>query len=129
MERRGFLKMIGFAPTLALPIGEKSEEARYHEWSVTWSGWIPMVNQHLLVGRWVALKHDDPIGVYSSVPGGCGWFLPGQMFDVSIYEKNGQMYITPEITMQAAEKQKNLGLMRLLKFLDNPDPLPEYWRR
>ena len=130
MERRKLLQMLGFTPTLALSLQgiklHETKDTQYKGWTIKWSDWIPCMNQHLLVGRWVAMKEGESIGVYSSVPGACGWFLPGQMFDISIHE--GQMFITPEITVVAAEKQKEMGLIRLLKFLDNPDPLPRYWR-
>lgn len=133
MERRSLLKMLGLTPTLGLLVHSGSgpnetKETTFKGWTVKWSGWMPIVNQRLLVGNWVAVKPDTDIGVYSSVPGDCTWFRTGYMFDTCVREKEGQMFITPETHAYAAEKQKEMGLLRLLKFLDNPDPMPSYWR-
>lgn len=133
IERRGFLRMLGLTPTLGMmqraeaKVPEK--ETGYKGWTIKWTDWTPVVNQRVLIGNWVAVKKDSPLGFYSSVPGAVGWFLPGQLFDTSVYDEYGQMYITPETTVAAAEKQKQLGLTRLLNFLENPPPMPEYIRR
>jgi hypothetical protein len=131
IERRSFLRMLGLTPTLGMmehaSIKPNNEATEYRGWTIKWTDWMPVFNQRVLVGHWVAVKEGNPFGVYSSVPGGLYWFLPGQLFDTSVYEQEGQMYITPETTVKAAENQKNLGLTRLLKFLDNPPPMPGYW--
>jgi hypothetical protein len=132
MERRNFLQMIGFTPLLRDALKLQSDKIRedysYRGWEIKWSGWIQIYNQRILIGHWTAIKSNQHLGVYSSVPGACGWFLTGQIFDTSVYGDEGQMFITPEISEVAAENQKKMGLLRLIKFLDHPTPLPSYWR-
>ena len=66
MERRKLLQMLGFTPTLALSLQgiklHETKDTQYKGWTIKWSDWIPCMNQHLLVGRWVAMKEGESIG-------------------------------------------------------------------
>lgn len=128
MERIGFLQMLGFglapvaiatkAITPEHPIyGSTLDDLSYKEWSIKWNGWIRPANMHVLSGYWVAYRKDSHLGAYSAVPGACGWFYPLQLFDTSIHEDDGQVVITPETSIKVAEKQKQMGLTRLIEFL------------
>jgi hypothetical protein len=121
MERRKLLKSIAFLPGLmAIPtIPALSQLAgKYRGFKIIWRGWFELVNQHIVIGQWIAYRENDPYRwhVYSGYPGATGRCFPGYIFDTSV--RGNQEYPGPWSTPEQLESYRQDALGRLIRYIN-----------
>lgn len=127
MNRRDLLRLLPVASAAAVipTVSERKELnpnwGTHKDWFFRWSGWIPVANQDVMVGHWVAKRPDDPFsfGVYSSYPGTTYKFVADQMFNTSVQQN--QDVPNSETSAEKLDGFKSDALQRLIAYIEKYD--------
>ena len=103
----------------------------FNGWHINWTGWKRLTNSDVLVSQWIAYSTKwDGWHLYSSYPGGCQYFTPGFIFDISI--QPGQRVPTTRSSEADLDSMRREGLYTLLKMIattGEPPYLPPWSRQ
>lgn len=121
--------VLASCPKRHLPEDQGKFIYRTGPWKLGWTGF--KAGGPYLVGQWFAY-HDDGRRYYVSCPGGQGWYLKGEKFDIRI--RSGQPYLVPaelDDVPAAIEKARGIvldGLRRLCVAveIEVPDELLQF---
>lgn len=96
MNRRSFFKFLPLlplaGPSALLAIGVEEIDHpiyryQYKDYYLRWTGWKGSMNHSEVVGQWLAVCRNDPQKmIYSSIPGACGFYFPGWVFDTTLQD-------------------------------------------
>jgi hypothetical protein len=140
MNRRQLMQsLIVAAPATAVAVATETQvqsipisptdQFKWHEWDIRWTGWKPLPYQDAYSGQWIAKPiGEGPLvegpyggpkravyGAFSSTPGCVDWYWKGWQFNFDL--QKDQILIEHDSSEAERDQQKFLALRKLIDFL------------
>lgn len=110
----GLSALVGAGAVAAIPAPPNRDEFNYREWNVRWSGWKPVVNQHIQVGYWIAQHPKQERFWYSTVGGVVYHAHRYDVLDTTCDHRAGWEYPTPFAPQDELDSIKERARKHLL---------------